>query len=105
MPTAGTMPDGLRHLRQAAAVLAYLDDDLPSRDVLAKAFREIWLASADWSRWPAELREVAERLVTLGFRDGVIRHTAERMTDDEVRHAAALIRRLAADAERLGEPG
>lgn len=103
MPTVESMPDGLRHLRQAAALLAFLDEDLPSRDVLAKAFREVWLASADWTRWPAELREVAERLVSLGFRDGAIRYTAQRMTDDEVREAAALIRRLATDAERLGE--
>jgi hypothetical protein len=99
------MPDGLRHLRQAVAVLSYLDEDLPSRDLLAKAFREVWLASADWTRWPTELREAAERLVTLSFRDGAIRYTAQRMTDEEVRDAAALIRRLAAEAERLGETG
>ncbi len=99
------MPDGIRHLRQAAAVLTYLDQDQPSRDVLAKAFREIWLASADWSRWPPELREIAERLVSLCFRDGAIRYTVQRLTDDEVREATASIRRLAAEAERLSEPG
>ena len=98
------MPDGIRHLRQAAAVLTYLDDDLPSRDVLAKAFREVWLASADWTRWPPELREAAEHLVGLCFRDGAIRYTVQRMSDDEAREAAAMIRRLAADIERLGDP-
>lgn len=98
------MLDGLRHLRQAAVVLTYIDDDAPSREVLAKALRELWLASADWGRWPANVREDAERMVSLAFRHGAIRHTTQQMTDEEVREAIGSIRRLAAEADGVAEP-
>ena len=105
MTAIKTMPDGLRHLRQAAAVLSFLDEDAPSKDVLAKAFREVWLASADWGRWPPELREAGERLVAICFRDGAIRSTVQQMSEDEMKEAAALIRSLAVEADRLNEKG
>lgn len=93
------MPDGVRHLRQAAALLAFVDGDVPSRDVLAKAIREVWLASADSARMAAGHRNAVGRLVTLAFRDGGINETAHGLSDDEARDIMSLIRELAAQAE------
>lgn len=91
---------GLTSIRRAEAFLCGPEGHVPSRDDLAEAFHWIWQALRFAELWPAEVREQAAELIVVMLRHGPYHETARRMSADEIRHFAGVVRSLVADAER-----
>ena len=96
----------LRHglLREAADRLSAIDAEQPAREELAEAFRRVWFAAAEWRDWPRELCRQAETLFAAFFRRGGIAESVARMSEEEVREAAAALRRFLDEAALSAAP-